>query len=36
VDVLFRSYERAYTWTAMDTGETLRRSTAQSGLTAGN
>jgi photosystem II stability/assembly factor-like uncharacterized protein len=31
---LFRSDDRADTWTAVDTGETLRRSTAQAGLTA--
>ncbi len=30
---LFRSDDRANTWTAVDTGETLRRSTAQAGQT---
>jgi photosystem II stability/assembly factor-like uncharacterized protein len=31
---LFRSDDRGDSWTAIDTGETLRRSTAQAGTTA--
>jgi hypothetical protein len=31
---LFRSDNSADSWTAVDTGETLRRSTAQAGQTA--